>query len=135
MFVEKKGQSSAEMMAVAIVILLLFLIIVTLVLQKNVFTNQIINVRQNSLLCDKISTIISEFESNPGYGQTKLIFSEELEIDERSITVNPSGCPNCHYCFYSGTVVGVAPESPLTITKNVEYLIEKTDEGVEFTHE
>lgn len=131
----KKGQLSAEMIGISAVIMILFLIVVLIVWQRGFYTTLIGNVNQNTQLCNKLSKIIADFNSNPGYSETTLELETKVKIDAHSITVNPDGCPNCQYCYYSGTVVGVSagpPPTSKTLEKG-EYTIEMNDNGVNFT--
>ena len=125
----KKGQLSAEMIGISAVIMILFLIVVLIVWQRGLYTNLIGNVNQNTQLCNKLSKIIADFNSNPGYSETMMELEAKVKIEARSITVNPDNCPNCQYCYYGGTV---APNLPLTLPRGV-YLIDINMAGVKFT--
>lgn len=130
-FPSERGQLSAEMIGIAAVVLILFLMVVLIVWQRGLFTTLIGNVNQNTQLCNKLSKIIADFNSNPGYSETTLELEEKVKIEPRSITVNPDGCPNCQYCYYHGAVASFSPSLSLTLPKG-EYLIEMTDGGVRF---
>ncbi len=129
----EKGQLSAEMIGISAVIMILFLIVVLIVWQRGLFTTLIGNINQNTQLCNRLSKIIADFNSNPGYSETMLELEAKVKIEPHSITVNSDGCPNCQYCYYSGAV-NPAPNAalPLVLDKG-EYLIETTGEGVKFT--
>ena len=123
------------MIGISAVIMILFLIVVLIVWQRGLFTTLIGNVNQNTQLCNKLSTIIADFTSNPGYSKTTLELEQPVKIELGSITINPEGCPNCQYCYYNGMVAEVSagpPPTSLALEKG-EYTIEMTDNGVEFT--
>jgi hypothetical protein len=138
----KSGQASLELVAIIIVVLLLLLIVSLTIVQKNFFTSLVSNVNGNTQQCNAISGIIANFQSNPGYSETKITPDYYTRIEKNNIRVGP--CQNCGDCicntcnyrektrFQDGASSYITDSTGFSLSSGVAYKVKKIQTGVVF---
>lgn len=101
----KKGQVSIETVIIAAVLLGLLLITSLFMTQKNIETNSITAGKRNSITCQKISAIITEFSSGKDYSEAKIFgIEKDIRIEKGSILIEQDGGGKTS-CAYSGSAL------------------------------
>jgi len=138
----KSGQASLELVAIIIVVLLLLLIVSLIIVQKNFFTSLVSNVNENTQQCNTIAGIMANFQSNPGYSETKITLNYYTRIEKNNIRVGP--CQNCSDCicntcnyrektsFQNGSTTYISDANGFDLSNGTAYKVKKIQTGVVF---
>jgi hypothetical protein len=93
----KKGQSALETVAIAVILLGLFLATAIVMTQRNADAGRLNEINNDSLQCEAISRIITNFNSNKDYSETMIRNIEKnAKIEMGSISIGTI------YCRYMG---------------------------------
>lgn len=100
---DEKGQSSIEVIIIAVVLLGLVLATSLVMMQRNTDTNRILGIRKDTIRCQGISGIITGLNASQGYGEAKLQGLEKtVRIEKGSIVIEGDSGRSIS-CRYSGT--------------------------------
>ncbi len=89
----EKGQTAMEAIIIAVVLLGLLLAITIIMVQRNMETNRLSSIQQNTVKCQGISTIITSFNSNKGYSEGKLPQLEKpVYVKNGSLLIDNISC-------------------------------------------
>ena len=69
---DEKGQTSIEVIIIAVVLLGMVFATVMIMVYRNIDTNRLFTIQQNTVKCQGISEIITSFNSNKEYSEAKL---------------------------------------------------------------
>ncbi len=69
---DEKGQTSIEVIIIAVVLLGMVFATVIIMVYGNIDTNRLFTIQQNTVKCQGISEIITSFNSNKEYSEAKL---------------------------------------------------------------
>ncbi len=90
---DRKGQTSLEVMITAVVLLGMMLATTVTMVQRNVETERFGEIQQDLIKCQAISATISNFNSNQAYSQSILRGLEKaVHIEKGSIVTGTISC-------------------------------------------
>lgn len=134
---EEKGQVAIEAIMIAVILLGLMLATAVLVVQRNSDATRLNELQKDNALCQKISGLIMNFNSNAGYSEARLQSSEKTaRVEKSSVLVGNISCN------YSGNAMlqtsdGTSPaftqdEAGFDLEKGKTFKARKDLEGVVF---
>lgn len=96
---KEKGQSTAEILVIAMVILALLVIVVGTVNQRNAETLSLSEAAENTIVCSAISEAVSSLYINRGRSETTLVIGKEAGIKRQGTSPGTIyvGGQSCNY--------------------------------------
>lgn len=101
----EKGQSTVEVLIIAVVVLGLVLLTYSVVLQRNSDAARILALRKDNERCEEISGIITAFSAGENYTETSFgPMEKDVHVEKGSVIIQSSVSGSVS-CLYSGTAL------------------------------